>query len=148
LQFDELIVAAYLEDSPTFLNVYDKQLDFGYLPLDNMVAEGFLVNTNDSQIIPLHTNHKSGIQQMVNIAINNNQVSHAHQISFTDYDAVDFKRKKDMQKGLDWYDFFHLDKELKIFDMEEKEVAGKKTQIQPSCTLHRSMADNAGLLLS
>ena len=147
LQFDELIVAAYLDDSPTFLNVYDKQLDFGYLPLDNMVAEGFLVNTSDSQIIPLHTNHKSGIQQMVNITINNNQISHAHQIRFMDYDAVDFKRKKNSQKDIDWYDFFHLDKDLKIFDMEEKDVAGKKKQIQTSFTLHRTMEENADLLL-
>src|SRR5690606_7303812 len=56
--------------------------------------QGFLAKTSDSQIIPLHTNHKSGIQQMVNITVNNNQVSHAHQIRFMDYDAVDFRRKK------------------------------------------------------
>lgn len=147
LQFDELVVAAYLEETPVFLNVYDKQLDFGYLPLDNLVDQGFLVKTSDSHLIPLKTNYKSGIQQMVNISVSGNQLSLAHQVRYMDYDAVDFKRKKNNQKETDWHGFFNLDKDAKIFDVEEKEVPGKKKQLQTSFTLHRDMGEQPELLL-
>lgn len=147
LQFDELIVAAYWEETPTFLNVYDKQLDFGYLPLDNLVEQGFVVKASESQVISLTTNHKSGIHQMVNISVSDNQLSLAHQIRYMDYDAVDLKRKINAQKAGDWHGLFNLDKDAKIVDVEEKEVAGKKKQYQIGFTLHREIGENLELLL-
>lgn len=147
LQFNELLIAADIDSTPVLLNVYDKQVPFGYLPLDNLVEEGFVVKSSDSQIIPLQTNYRSGIQQMVNISLNEGKVLFAHQIRFADFDAIDYTKRRAKQTEANWHALFNLHNADIVFDAEEKDISTKRQQLQTSFKLYRDYEESELLLV-
>jgi hypothetical protein len=88
-QFDQLIIYTKVDGREYYLDATDKNNPFGYLPLFMHVAYGYIMLEEGSGLIPLNLSHRSGIVQMVNIKLDNdNQLVASSTIRYSDYDAL------------------------------------------------------------
>ncbi|RPA67061.1 DUF3857 domain-containing protein [Cyclobacteriaceae bacterium YHN15] len=88
-QFDQLIIYTKVDGKEFYLDATDKNNPFGYLPLFMHVGYGYIMLDEGSGLIPITITHRSGIVQMVNIRIDNDQQLVASStIRFSDYDAL------------------------------------------------------------
>ncbi|MCR9014430.1 DUF3857 domain-containing protein [Aquiflexum gelatinilyticum] len=88
-QFNQLIVYTKVDDKEYFLDATNPERPFGYLPLNQHVAYGYIMKEKDSGLIPISLPHRSGIVQMVNTKLDeNNQLISESTVRFSDYDAL------------------------------------------------------------
>ncbi|MFD2201621.1 DUF3857 domain-containing protein [Shivajiella indica] len=88
-QFDQLIIYSKIGGKEYYLDATDKNNPFGYIPLPMHVTYGYVMLEEGSGLIPVNISHRSGIQQMVNIKLDNdNQFVASSTIRFSDYDAL------------------------------------------------------------
>lgn len=88
-QFNQLILAVIADGKVYYVDATSKQVPFGYLPEAFHVEKGFLLKDKESGLIPISITHRSGIQQAVNIKLENtgNLISESS-IRFLEYDAI------------------------------------------------------------
>ena len=88
-QFDQLIIYTKVDDKEYFLDATNSARPFGYLPLNQHVAYGYIMKEKDSGLVPVSLPHRSGIVQMVNTKLDeNNHLISESTVRFTDYDAL------------------------------------------------------------
>ncbi|WP_291788758.1 DUF3857 domain-containing protein [Cecembia sp.] len=113
-QFNQLILTVMADGKSYFVDVTNKEVPFGYLPVDFHVEKGFLIKDKESRLIPIQVNHRSGIQQSVNFKLEggNDWVSDAT-IRFLDYDGIRMDRLKE-KNGEEYFQ-----KETMGFNMDQ-----------------------------
>lgn len=112
-QFNQLILAVMADGKSYFVDVTNKEIPFGYLPVEFHVEKGFLLKDKESGLIPIQIQHRSGIQQAVNFKIEdgNDWISEVT-VRFLDYDGIRIDRLKE-RNGEDY-----IQKETLGFEMD------------------------------
>lgn len=88
-QFNQLIIYTKIDDKEYFLDATNSERPFGYLPLSQHVSYGYIMKEKDSGLIPVQLPHRSGIVQMVNTKLDeNNHLVSESTVRYTDYDAL------------------------------------------------------------
>lgn len=88
-QFNQLIIYLKVDDKEYFLDATNSSRPFGYLPLVQHVSYAYIMKEKDSGLIPVQLPHRSGIVQMVNTKLDeNNQLISESTVRFSDYDAL------------------------------------------------------------
>lgn len=88
-QFNQLIIYVKVDDKEYFLDATNSSRPFGYLPLVQHVSYAYIMKEKDSGLIPVQLPHRSGIVQMVNTKLDeNNQLISESTVRFSDYDAL------------------------------------------------------------
>jgi len=146
-QFNRLIVKTTIDGEEIFADTSNEFVPFGYLPLEYHVEGGFLVNKEDSKLVGMDLDHKSGIMQMVNISLDEDSVHYNHQVRYMDYDAIRFLEKyEDLdEEGASKWLKLDDDAVVTTFAMEKKEDKVKK--VQNSFNVDRAINPSTEMLL-
>jgi hypothetical protein len=94
-QFNQLILLVIADGKYHFVDVTNKEIPFGYLPVEFHVEKGFLLKDKESGLIPIQNQHRSGIQQAVNFRMNEEQDWIAEtSVRLLDYDGIKIDKLK------------------------------------------------------
>lgn len=102
-QFNQLIVLTVLDGREYYLDATNEAYTFGHLPLIFHVDQGYLLKEKDAGLVSLAFHHRSGINQIGNIKLNENgkMQSRIH-VRFSEYDAIS---KSELKNELGEADF-------------------------------------------
>lgn len=88
-QFNQLLVLAEIEGKEYFLDASNENYPFGYLPLYFHVSQGYALRDKNSGLIPVTQQHRSGINQVGNIKVNESgKLQSQIHLRFSEYDAI------------------------------------------------------------
>jgi hypothetical protein len=88
-QFNNLILVVKADEKVYFVDATNKDIPFGYLPLNFHVSTGFIMNPKMSGLVPISLPHRSGINQSINIKYDgDDQLITDVVVRFLDYDAI------------------------------------------------------------
>jgi hypothetical protein len=130
-QFDQIIIYTKVDGKEYYLDATDKNNPFGYLPLFMHVNYGYIMLDEGSGLIPINITHRSGIVQMVNISIDNDQQLFASStIRFSDYDALVNNKSKLVESPEEFKkELFGTDIEkIKEFSVQQKDEPRKQLE--------------------
>jgi len=121
-QFNQMIVQAEIDGNTYYLDGATKGLTPGYLALDNHVDHGFLLKEEESGLVPIILNHRSGRTLKVKINVNEDrQLIFDTHSRYNDYDAFQLKSVmgEDMlsDKAQEKY-FANIEKTIKDFSIQ------------------------------
>jgi len=90
-QFNHLMLVVNTEDKLHFVDACNPSRPLGYLPLDFHVNDGLLLMEKESGLMPIEIEHRSGINQVVEIkADQKTGFLTTTNLRFMDYDAVGY----------------------------------------------------------
>lgn len=134
-QFDQIIIYTKIDGKEYYLDATDKSNPFGYLPLFMHVNYGYIMLDEGSGLIPINITHRSGIVQMVNIRIDNDQQLLASStIRFSDYDALVNNKTKLVESPEEFKkELFGINTEkIKEFSVQQKDEPRKQLEAKYS----------------
>lgn len=126
-QFNQVIVMAVLNGNEYFLDATNDSYSFGYIPFDFHVNQGYILKEKDSGLIPIVQNHRSGINQIRNIKVNENgKLQSQVHVRFSEYDAISKTILKNKLGDEDFFkETFDNSGELAELNITEKEEPKK-----------------------
>ncbi|WP_194775046.1 DUF3857 domain-containing protein [Pararhodonellum marinum] len=148
-QFNQLIIVAEDEKGTAiYLDASDKELRPGYLSLDNHVEGGFVLMDNNSGLMPIQLGHRSGVFQMVNVKLNEqNEMTFDNVVRYSDYDAIQFRNNS---KGSDDLEevkkamFSENQDNINLLEVNVK--SGPRPQIDTKFTVTDKMDESTNLI--
>lgn len=122
-QFNQMILVINTGESLHFVDGVNEVFPMGYLPLGFHVKEGFVMMDKDSGLMGLTHQHRSGINQSVNIHFDKEGIQYSETtIRFLDYDAIGIKKplNKEIQEQLETKIVKEEEESTLIFEIETR----------------------------
>ncbi|MDN3669436.1 DUF3857 domain-containing protein [Echinicola jeungdonensis] len=146
-QFNRLIISSILDGERVFADLSKKEIPLGYLRLDYHVDGGFLIRERESCLIPIGVMHKSGIKQLVEVSLENDSLSFAHDIRYIDYDAVKFEKRRENLEEDQTKILLELEEDLKLEELNIREIEGSKRQVEATFKVLKSTNKMSDMLI-
>ncbi|WP_246581595.1 DUF3857 domain-containing protein [Echinicola shivajiensis] len=145
-QFNRLIVKANIDEKEIFLDTSNEHVPFGYLPLAYHVDEGFLLKEEDSHLVKINLDHKSGIKQMINISLIEDSIQFTHTVRYMDYDAIQFMEQ---HNDIDEETLASMleNEDASVLDLHINDLDRNNNQIESTFLVNMPFEQSSDLLL-
>ncbi|GGF22916.1 DUF3857 domain-containing protein [Echinicola rosea] len=146
-QFNRLIVQVIIDGEPVYADTSEEHMPFGYLPMNSHVKGGFLVMEKDSGLINVSLNHKSGLQQMVDVSFKGDTLHYDHAVRYLDYDAVDFLEENEGLAVEDVEAWFELEENSQVDDFSLEKSMNETLRVESKFDLYKTFDYSTEMLL-